>query len=348
MIKKSDMFEKIKALNLVLIFLVLAWSGCNQSANQPDTSGVKIDYHINRFEKDFFSCKNAEDLISCRQKDTFLYDIYVNNIIGDISGGESTLPDEKISFLLKYIQHPEIKDLNQECEKKFGDFDDYSNELNNALVLYKYYFPTRSIPQIVTMVAPFRAFHPCSESFLGISLDMYLGPDFSPYNSPDLEFPQYQIRKMKCDFLVPNAIKAWLLSEFEEPNTGAKFIDFIIYNGKIMYALDKILPEVQDSLKMGYVSGQLEFCKNQEYQIWDNIIGNKLLYNSDLYSFRGYLGDGPFSSGPGVPKESPPKIGEYIGWQIVNAYMKKNQETDLETLFKMPSQSVLEGSKYKP
>jgi hypothetical protein len=348
MIKKSDMFKKIKALNLVWIVLVFGWCGCNQPAKQPDTSSVKIDFKINRFEKDFFSCKNAAELNSCREKDTFLFDIYVNNIIGDISGGRDIPFDEKSSNLLKYILHPEIKDLYQECQSQYGDFDKYAADFKQALTYYKYYFPKRNVPEIVTMVAPFRAFHPCTEQFLAICLDMYLGPEFSPYYSPDLEFPQYQISKMKGDFLVPNAMKAWLLSEFEEPKTGSKYIDFIIYNGKIMYALDKLLPTTQDSLKMGYVSGQLEFCKNQEYQIWDNIISNKLLYSSDLYAFRGYLGDGPFSSGPGVPKESPPKIGEFLGWQIVKAYMDRKPETDMESLFKMPAQTVLDISKYKP
>ena len=342
------MFKIIKALNLVLVVLVLTWSGCNQPNKQPDVNGIKIDYSLNRFEKDFFACKNSQDLITCRLKDTFLFDIYVNNIIGDISGGRNTEWDEKSSYLLKYILHPEIKDLYQECQKKYGDFDAYSSELKKAFTFYKYYFPERNIPEIVTMVAPFRAFHPCSEHFLGISLDMYLGADFSPYYSPDLEFPQYQINKMKSDFMVSNAMKAWLLSEFDEPQTGSKFLDYIMYHGKITYALDVLLPQVQDSLKMGYIAGQIEFCKNQEYQIWDNIISNKLLYSSDLYAFRGYLGDGPFSSGPGVPKESPPKIGEYIGWKIVKAYMKKKPETDLETLFKLPAQTILDVSKYKP
>ncbi len=342
------MLSKKVSLNILAIVMLIGMFSCNNSTQKPDVSNVKIEFSINRFEKDFFACKTSEDLIRCRQKDTFLFDIYVNNIIGDISGGKATPFNEKASYLLKYILHPEIKDLYNECEKKFANFEQYTADFKSALSFYKYYFPDRTTPQIATMVAPFRAFHPCTEKILGVSLDMYLGSDFGPYYSPDLEFPQYQISKMKSDFMVPNAMKAWLLSEFEEPKTGSQFIDFMLYNGKVLYALDKILPETHDSLIIGYMAGQLEFCQHQEYQIWDNIISNKLLYSTDLYAFRGYLGDGPFSSGPGVPKESPPKIAEYLGWQIVKAYMEKKPTTNMETLFKISSQSLLDESKYKP
>lgn len=340
--------KPIYVLIIAALFACVLWPGCSTTSEKPDVSGVKVDLKLRRFEKELFSAKNEADLLQIRSKDTFFYDIFTNHLIGDITGGMRVSGIEKTSNLLKFITHEDMLDLYENCEKKYADFDKYFSRLEAAITYYKYYLPERKIPEVVTMVSPFRAAHPCTQNNLGIGLDMYLGADFGPYYARDLEFPAYQIKKMRPDYLVPNAMKAWLLSEFEEPKENVKFLDLMVYQGKVLYMLDHLLPDTHDSLIIGYFAGQLEFCENQEFQIWDNILSNKLLYSTDLYAYRGYLGDGPFTSGPGVPADAPPKIGEWLGWQIVKAYMKKQPATDFETLMKLPAQKVLDVSKYKP
>ena len=50
-----------------------------------------------------------------------------------------------------------------------------------------------------------------------------------------------------------------------------------------------------------------------------------------------------------MPTEAPGRTGDYIGWQIIRAYMKRYPETTLSDLIKMnDSQTILEKSKYKP
>ena len=50
-----------------------------------------------------------------------------------------------------------------------------------------------------------------------------------------------------------------------------------------------------------------------------------------------------------MPTEAPGRTGDYIGWQIIRAYMKRYPETSLNDLIKMnDSQMILEKSKYKP
>lgn len=334
-------------ISLTLCSFMLLYS-CVEEKKKPDVDHIPLDLKIHRTEQSFFKAANAADLQKVRQEDSVFFDLYVNHLIGDISGGRAASWEEKSEQLMKYITHEDMTDLLSECEKNYRDFSKYEKALNEAFRLYKYYFPKRDIPEIYTFVAPFRAAHPCWDRGLGVALDMYLGQNFSPYYAPMLEFPQYQINKMRPDYLVPNAMKAWLMSEFLPPSESARMIDEMVYMGKILWSMQMILPETSDSLLIGYAAGKIEFCEDQETQIWENIITNKLLYSTDRMAYRGYLGDGPFSTGPGVPQETPPGIGDWAGWRMVQQFMKKNPEMPLEELFKVPADRILKESGYKP
>jgi uncharacterized protein YjaZ len=46
--------------------------------------------------------------------------------------------------------------------------------------------------------------------------------------------------------------------------------------------------------------------------------------------------------------ESSPRIGQYIGWQIVKAFMNKNPNTSIKELLNMESDAIFKKSNYKP
>jgi len=54
------------------------------------------------------------------------------------------------------------------------------------------------------------------------------------------------------------------------------------------------------------------------------MIENKLLYSSYNQAMSKFITDGPFTTD--FSKESPAKIGSWIGWQIVRSYMNHNRK----------------------
>ena len=57
--------------------------------------------------------------------------------------------------------------------------------------------------------------------------------------------------------------------------------------------------------------------------------------------------DGPFTKG--FDADAPARLGEWVGWQIVSAYMEKNKEVSLKELLQInDSQKILNQSGYKP
>jgi uncharacterized protein YjaZ len=108
-----------------------------------------------------------------------------------------------------------------------------------------------------------------------------------------------------------------------------------------------MLPSLHDSLKTGYSADQLKWCEQNEAKIWAFFIERKLLFSADPSEYVKYVNDGPTTSG--FPPESPGKIGAWIGYRIVKAYMDKNNDITLSGLLKeQDAVKVLEKSSYKP
>ena len=77
-----------------------------------------------------------------------------------------------------------------------------------------------------------------------------------------------------------------------------------------------------------------------------------MLYKRDLFKtespvLSSYLNDGPFTAE--VSQDSPPRLGTWVGMQIVRSYMENNpQVTMQELLLDGDAQHILELSKYRP
>jgi hypothetical protein len=176
---------------------------------------------------------------------------------------------------------------------------------------------------------------------------MYLGPSYRFYSTLEPPLPVYLRSRMDRAFLVSDAMKGWAQSDYSIDESRGRMIDFMISNGRIIYYLDKIVPDVDDTIKTGYTGKQLEWCKMNERRIWSFFIDNKLLFSIDPNLMNKYVNDGPTTNG--FPKESPGNIGQFIGWKIVQSYMKNHTEITLRKLMEEKDMvKIFNESKYKP
>ena len=91
------------------------------------------------------------------------------------------------------------------------------------------------------------------------------------------------------------------------------------------YLLDKLLPETPDSLKTDYTQQQLNWCEKNEGQIWNFILSSNDLYTTEPELIKTYIGAAPHTDG--MPDASPGNIGQWMGLQIVKAYVHKHSLT---------------------
>ena len=122
----------------------------------------------------------------------------------------------------------------------------------------------------------------------------------------------------------------------------------MIYYGKQLYLKDELLPKYNDAEKIGYLPEQITWCQENESYIWRYFIEKELSYSTDSKLPNRFTNMAPFSKFYlEIDNESPGRVGQWIGWQIVRSFMQNNK-VSMQEMIKMDAKELFEKSKYKP
>jgi len=317
---------------------------CGNNPLEIDVSDVNLTLTLKRFEQDLFSHKGdltEKQIDDLNEKYTAFFQDFTQSVINVGARNNPNFAYKLSDFTIDSY----IKEVYDDVEKQYADFSPYQKDLEAAFKHYKHYFPKKVVPEIITYVSGFNYSIITDDHYLGIGLDMFLGSDYKAY--PQLGYPQYKINTMTKDYLVVGAINGWVSTEFELAEVQANLLTEMIHQGKMLYLMDALMPKAENYLKIGYNKAQISWCENNEKSIWFFFIDNELLYKKETKEIIKYMGEAPFTQG--FPEGSPGRIGHYLGWQIVKAYMAKNPKITLEQLMQQTdAQEILNQSKYKP
>ena len=126
------------------------------------------------------------------------------------------------------------------------------------------------------------------------------------------------------------------------------FLEEMIYFGKQLYLKDLLIPFKDNNQKIGYSSAQYEWAEENEFYIWQYFVEKELLYETDRKLLLRFIIPAPFSRfNLELDSESPGRLGQYIGWQIVKSYME-NKETPLLQMLQMEATEIFNNAKFKP
>ncbi len=121
----------------------------------------------------------------------------------------------------------------------------------------------------------------------------------------------------------------------------------MLYEGKLLAYLDRVFPRTPDSLKIGYTDAQITWAEANQAPAWDMLVTEELLFSHRGGDVNRLTGESPSTKGMG--SESPGRMGTWVGWQIVRAYLDRNPQTTLDELFAIQDPQVfLEASRWKP
>lgn len=338
--------KAIKFYGVAMIMILLsACDACHKSNQKLDVSHISLNIEWKRFEQDFFTIpldNPANSVWHLNSKYPDFTPFYFKEILG-LGDLESDSMSAIISFSA-YRNDTYVKDLADTCLSVFNDFSSFKKEIELAFKYFKYYFPEKKIPPIYTFTGNFtwRALS-FDTLWMGIGLDMYLGKNYKYYPSI---YPQYIYEKFEPEYLVPNLMEVAAGYYFNWESNDPSLIAQMIAEGKKLYFLDLVLPDIPDYLKIGYLEKDIKWCEANETKIWAYFIEHDLLYKTENKELKKYIGVAPNTSG--MPFESPGNIGAWVGWQIVRTYMKHYPETTYEKLLHTAEQEILQASKYKP
>lgn len=340
----------MRHFQIYLFFLIcLAALSCN-SKKSVDISNIKLNIPIERFDQELSGLNSdsiSEIAAVLRKKYTWFYDDYMEKMVG----AGPTWDTVYYTNLRSILRNKDYLELSSTVAQTFPSLEKQQLELNQAFRYIKYYYPKQKFPRLISFISGFAVQTPIGNDYIGIGLDMFLGKNGDRfYPALRQSIPQYISRRFNPENISPRVIEAFIREEmFLENDADRTLISKMVYNGKILYFMDSVLPAITDILKIGYSTEQLEWCKENEAGIWAYFLENDLLFESDYMKIQRYLSEAPFTPGLGENSSSAPKLGVWTGWQIVRQYMEKNPDISVQQLMlEKDAQKILAGSKYKP
>lgn len=297
---------------------------------------------IRRFDQDLYRYLQAP---SSQQQDSLVesYGKFME-AFGTVTINNS---DVNASFyftdLKGYFSNPMLSEIYRDALKTFRVVLPYEQELTAADELIQKYFSGKRLPELGMHVSGFKANTIVLDDFISISIDKYLGTDYSGYRD---FFEGYQLQQMKPEMISRDYLKAWILTDMPKSNKRKDLLAEIINEGKILYTLQLLLPNWNETDLIGYTPEQLEWSKNNEKGIWKTTIDRNYLFSIDHMTILKYMEDAPYTAT--ISPDSPGRLGAWIGWQIVKAYAS-NTGASLDSIInETDMQNILKQSKYNP
>lgn len=333
---------------IIIVLLAIIFNACNDCSNSL-VKNIDATAKIVRFDSVFYAINNpktaSEGLINIKKQDEIFFDLYTNKVYD--MGIKDSIPVEMLFYHINSMQNKELK---KRVDSLFGSMVDERKDLDYLSRYFKYYFPESKFPKITTFYGGFAGFMAWlyNDSSMMVDLDMYLGADFIAYSQ---FFPQYKSNFFKKDMLVVNISKELVRNELLkfEVSKPKNMLEYIIIEGAKIYQTRQLLPCRPVYDLMEYNKEQWEWNEREEQKIWQYIVKEKLLYESDFKEYRPLVSECPATVRSGVAQGASPRIGVWAGYQIVAAFMENNDNISVsEMLQKYKAEDILAMSKYKP
>lgn len=317
----------MKNIVFFISVLLLVISCKSEDPIEKEIAAISVDVNVERFDLAF---KNAqpEQLPKLKEAYPFMFSERISDSVWV----------ERMNDTLQQL-------LASEVEKTFNNFQNVEDAIEGLFQHLKYYDKTFKEPRIITVNSDvdYRNKTIVTDTIVIIALDTYLGANHEFYEG----IPKYITQNMEasqvvCD-LATNYSEKYIFQSQRKT-----LLDEMIYFGKQLYFKDKMIPFKSDAEKIGYSQAQLDWAMANESYIWQYFVERELLFNTDSSLPSRFVAPAPFSKFYlELDNESPGRLGQYIGWQIVKAYMDNN-DVSLMDMLQKDADDIFNNSKFKP
>lgn len=321
---------------IIMIFgLLLIGCGDGDCEYQDDIATQPVDIQIERLEEKLFAAQSEKDVIAFLQTNPNLANIFLDAR----EYPSDTILADKIFTLIK---NPGMDTLYQEAETTYSNMADVEEKLEVAFGKLKTLFPGTATPQFQTVVTGMYKDIFITDTLIIVGLDFFIGDEatYKPQQVPFYILSRYN--KEHLASIIVKYLAGQVVTPGKKPTLLSEMIDF----GKTYYLTKRLMPCTPDSILLGYTPQDMELINSNEAVIWATLLENEVLYETSHITKRRFLGERP--NVYEIDQKCPGRVGAWVGWQIVNSYMERN-DVDIKTLISdADNEKIFMQSGYKP
>lgn len=295
---------------------------------------VLNEIKILRLDKELFFCKDKKDLENFVDKNL--------DIVNKIYRKKDESKGHFIERFFKFIKNEEIIDFLTQVNNYFYDISKIEKELNLAFFEFKKIEKNCKVPEIIFVFTGLDEPYCMYEDKIIVSIDFFLDQN-SKYRPTN--YPLYMQRIYNKDLIV-HQIMTLYITKYVGNSKDETLLSDIIFYGKVIAILKKILPNSKDWQLTLFSKNQIYEFENSEGFIWSYVKENNLLYEKDENKKLVYLDFTEFCNN--IYEECPGAPLLYIGYKIVDSYLKNNS-VDFSFFLKDTNfEKIFLKSKYNP
>ena len=327
---------------LYVLIIASTFCGCNHKSFGMMDSAETIN--ISRFDSVLFQWIDSDDY-------TILADIkkeypLMLEMLGKALFQSNNIDSAFFDYLINYYSEPTLKSLYKDAMTFYysgsPETTQAKKELSFGFAQMKKHFPSMKIPAVYMHVSGLLQNIIVADSLLSFSIDKYMGADYPLYTD---FFHAYQRKCMTPGRIAKDGLSAWLKSEYPYKGKDNILLDRMIYEGKIIYVLTQTGYDYTYDNITSLTRDEYKWCQEYESALWTTIIERKHLYTPDAAATSKYFHLSPATF---ISENAPGNLGSFIGYRIVERYMKQTKSTCEELMNNHDAQDILKKSKYKP
>jgi uncharacterized protein YneF (UPF0154 family) len=311
----------------------------NITSSQLREAATQFNIHILRYEQDLFSL----DMNNLQSEIERLSRIYPPILIEpDVWNDEGIMTQ-----LRAYLQDTVNIALFNAVEKVIKT-NILTKELESAFGYYKVLYPDDSIPGIITMIPGLDLTMPSVYmygGFLFVNIDMYVGADNPLYGH--FGMPLYISERCEPLYIPVDIFKKVLVYKHLTNSQCSTLLEFMITEGKKLFFTEMMFPAMHERFIIGYSEEKYNWANTYLGNVWSYMIEKNELFGKGEALQRCYIDETPFTKIFG--NDSPGRLGAFVGWKLIQSYMKNNPDVKLQELMQETDyQKILSNSKFKP
>ncbi|NQX85016.1 MAG: gliding motility lipoprotein GldB [Flavobacteriaceae bacterium] len=314
---------------IILFMSVILCLCCDaEDKLEKNIAAIPMDVNVERFDR-LFANADQTDFKELKKNYPFLFSKQYHDSV----------------WVLRMQDSMQIE-LHKEVAKIFPNFDKQTQEITAFYQHLKYYYPTFKKGRLITVIpgdVNYRNKVVVTDTINLIALDTYLGVNHKFYEN----FYDYIKQNMTASQILPDLATEYA-KKYSYQSKRKTFLDELVYFGKQLYFMDVMLPNYSDADKIGYSPEQLQWAAENEQYIWRHFVENEMLFDTNPKLIARFINPAPFSKfNLELDRDSPGRLGRYIGWQIVRAYMEKNN-VSFKELMQKEADDIFNNSNFKP
>lgn len=323
-----------------LLTLVGILIGCASNPLEVDAESVALDVESVRADSLLWYANDEQTLsfhtnLIEEENEVYAY------LLGQCIRIQSPQDCVVVNALNDFRRDPYMKGLQSDLDSAFSDLTNDHSTINRAFKRLRFHLKEVLVPEEIWYAnTVFNSSAFSTGKAIVVGLERYLGPTNANIEKlPATVFFEWIKDDMLRTFMPRDAVASWAMTHLVK-DSKESLAEAMVFWGKVLYLTEAGFYDQPNEWVLRYTKDEMDWALANERSIWNYLVEDELLFKKDERLINNLIMPGPFSVG--LPEKGPDRLGQFIGWRMVHAFVEENNAT-VQQVLAAPYNKILQS-----